>query len=196
MSRPPVAWTRSAWVMRYCAAGMLGRPRHWRRSGGAPSRASARRMISTVSMRRPLAARVRREHDGVAALDREDADAGRRQLGVGRGHERGDEPDRLGVLDDALLGQLLDDPDARLAEDVAQDAHDLEALADPRHGVADAALLDAHVGQPREGGLVGDRPADGLAEPVDLLLRGALELAKRGPAAGHERRRRQPSPQG
>ena len=49
MSRPPVACTRSAWLIRYCAAGMLGRSRHWRRSTGAPSRASARRMISTVS---------------------------------------------------------------------------------------------------------------------------------------------------
>ena len=49
MSRPPVAWTRSTRVIRYCAAGMLGRSRHRRRSAGAPSRASARRMISTVS---------------------------------------------------------------------------------------------------------------------------------------------------
>ena len=49
MSRPPVAWTRSARVIRYWAAGMLGRSRHWRRSAGAPSRASVRRMISTVS---------------------------------------------------------------------------------------------------------------------------------------------------
>ena len=49
MSRPPVACTRSARVIRYWAAGMLGRSRHWRRSAGAPSRASVRRMISTVS---------------------------------------------------------------------------------------------------------------------------------------------------
>ena len=82
MSRPPVAWTRSAWVMRYCAAGMLGLSRHCSRSGGAPSRASTRRMISTRLLRRPLAARMRREDDGVAALDREDR---RRPGGVSSG---------------------------------------------------------------------------------------------------------------
>ncbi len=49
MSRPPVAWTMSAWLMRYWAAGMLGRSMHWMRSAGAPSRSRARRMISTVS---------------------------------------------------------------------------------------------------------------------------------------------------
>ena len=143
-------------------------------------------MISTVSQRRPLAPGVRREDDRVAALDGEHPDAGRRELRVRRRDERRDQADRLGVLDDALLGQRLDDADARLAKDVTQDAHDLEALADPALRVADAALVDAHLREPGEGGLVGDGPGDGLAEAVDLLLGGAFELAQRGPAAGDE----------
>ena len=52
--------------------------------------------------------------------------------------------------------------------------------------ITDAALLDAHVGESRERRLVGDRPGDGLAEPIDLLLGGTLEGAQRGPAAGDE----------
>ena len=96
-------------------------------------------------------------------------------------------PTGLAYLTMPLSGIVLDDTDARLAEDVAEDAHDLEALADAGHGIADAALLDPHLREPRERGLVGDRPSDGLAQAVDLLLRGALELAQCGTAAGHER---------
>jgi hypothetical protein len=36
--------------------------------------------------------------------------------------------------------------------------------------VTDSTLVDAHVGQPNERGLVADRPADGLREPVDAGL--------------------------
>ena len=47
---------------------------------------------------------------------------------------------------------------------------DLEALGGSALTVADAALVDAHVGQPQERGLVAERPADGLREPVDAGL--------------------------
>ena len=103
-------------------------------------------------------------------------------------------PTGLAYLTMPFSGSVLDDADARLAQHVAEDAHDLEALVDPALRVADAALLDAHLGQPRERRLVGDRPGDGLAEPVDLLLGRALEA--RGAPRARERpaRRRAPSP--
>ncbi len=54
-------------------------------------------------------------------------------------------PTGFAYLTMPLLRQLLDDADALLAQDVAQDAHDLEALADAALRVADAALFDAHL---------------------------------------------------
>ena len=47
-----------------------------------------------------LGARVRRDDDRVAALDRVDRLDDRRRLGVGRGRQRADHADRLGELDD------------------------------------------------------------------------------------------------
>ena len=133
-----------------------------------------------------LAARVRREDDGVATLDGEHPDTGRGELRVGGRHERRDQADRLGVLGDALVGHRLDHADTGLSEDVTEDAHDLEPLADPARRVADAALVDAHLREPGEGGLVGDRPGDGLAQPVDLLLGRSLELAQRDARSSDE----------
>ena len=47
---------------------------------------------------------------------------------------------------------------------------DLEALGDAAVAVADAALVDAHVGKTGERRLVAERPADRLGEPIDALL--------------------------
>ena len=127
-----------------------------------------------------------REDDRVAAFDGEHANAGRRQLGVGRRHQGGNQSDRFGVLDDALLRQFLDHTDALLAQDVAQNAHHFEALANATLRVADAALLDAHVRETRERCLVGNRPRHGLAQTVDLRLRRVLEGRQSRPATAYE----------
>ncbi len=57
---------------------------------------------------------------------------------------------------------------------------DLEALGGSAFTVADAALVDAHVGQPLERRLVAERPADGLREPVDAGLVVVDDLGHRG----------------
>ena len=160
---------------------MLGRSRHWRRSTGAPSRASARRMISTVSA---VVRRLRGCGEKITAsrhLMANSPTPGGVSSGFVVGTSDAMTPDRLRVLHDPPLRQLLDDADASLAQHVAQDAHDLEPLADATLGIADAALLDTHGGEAGECRLVGDRPGDGLAEPVDLLLCRALEL-RAGPS--------------
>ena len=63
---------------------------------------------------------------------------------------------------------------------------DLEALGGSTLTVADAALVDAHVGQPQEGGLVAERPADGLREPVDAGLVVVGDLGHRGSRLGQQ----------
>jgi hypothetical protein len=120
--------------------------------------------------RRFLAARMGRENNGVPALEREHADAGRGQVGVGGGNERRDHADRLGVLDDPLFGDFLDDPDALLPQDIPQNPHDLETFRDPAFGVAQLALLNSHIGKPRKGLFIGDPPRHGLAQAVHPRL--------------------------
>ena len=60
-------------------------------------------------VRRLPAAGMRREDHRVLALDRVDRDADRRHVRAGHRNQRGDDAGRLRVLDDALLGDLLDD---------------------------------------------------------------------------------------
>ena len=167
---PPVATIRSARAISACDIGMLTLVRHCRMSAGAPSRSSASRISRTVSndvfFERGCGEKITTSR-ALIAVDRV---AGGRQVRVGRRHDAGDDARRLAVLDDALLGQLLDDADALLAQRVAQHAADLHPLAHPAHGVAETALLDAHVDQPRERLLVGDRPGHRLAQPVDARL--------------------------
>ena len=117
-----------------------------------------------------LRARVRREDHDVARLDPVDRVAGRRQVRVRRRDDAGDDPRGLGVLDDALFGQLLDDAHALLAQGVAQHAPDLHPLAHPAHRVAEAGFLDAHVDETREGLLVRHRPGHRLAQAIDAGL--------------------------
>ena len=117
-----------------------------------------------------LAARMRREHHHVARLDAVDRVAGRGKIGIGGRHDAGDDSNRLGVFDDAFLGQFLNDADALLAQRVAQDAADLHALAHAADLVAEAGLGNAHVDEPGERDLVGDGPGDGLAQAIDTRL--------------------------
>ena len=124
---------------------MLGRSRHWMRSTGAPSRASARRMISTVSRVVFLLRGCGEKITASRHLTANRPTPGGVSSGFVVGHQGGDQAHRLRVLDDSLLGQLLDDPDALLPQDVAQDPHDLEALPDSALRIADAALLDPHL---------------------------------------------------
>src|SRR5581483_7302208 len=63
-----------------------------------------------------------------------------------------------------------DDADAPTAQRIAQHTHDLEAFRDAALRVSELALLDAHARETAEGLLVGDRPAERLAEPVGLRL--------------------------
>ena len=77
-------------------------------------------------------------------------------------------PAGFGVLDDALLGDLLDNAHALLAKRVAEDAEHLGAplgLA-----AAHAAFIDAHVGEPLGAFGVGARPPNRLANAVNLGL--------------------------
>ena len=116
------------------------------------------------------AQRMRREDDGVLALDRVDGHVDHRDERVGHRQQAGDDAGRLGVLDDALVGKLLDDADALRAQRVAQDAEDLPAPGRHAFGAAHAAFLDAHARQPAERLLVGGRPGDRPAQAVDRGL--------------------------
>jgi hypothetical protein len=120
--------------------------------------------------RRSLGTWVGREDDGVARLDRVDRRSGRGQLRVRHRHDRGDHAGRFGVFDQPLVGILLDDTDALRAQRVAEDAVDLEPFGGAAVAVADAALVDAHVGQAGERRLVAERPADRLGKAVDTPL--------------------------
>ena len=60
-------------------------------------------------VRRLPARGMRREDHRVLALDRVDRDADRRDVRTGDGNQRADHAGGLRVLDDALLGDLLDD---------------------------------------------------------------------------------------
>ena len=71
---------------------------------------------------------MRREDHRVQALQRVDAGVGRCEFRIGRRHQRGDDAGRLRVLDDAALGNFLDDPGALLPQGVAQHAENLHAL--------------------------------------------------------------------
>ncbi len=120
-------------------------------------------------VRRLPAAGVRREDDRVLALDRVDRDGDRRDVRAGDRNQRRDHASRLGVLDDALVGDLLDDADALLAQGVAQ--HALHLGAALRLGAAHAALVHAHLRErgrgrsrcrrPRRSPGTGDRPPPG-----------------------------------
>ncbi len=120
--------------------------------------------------RRLLGTRVRRVDDDVACLDRVDRVAGRREVRVRGRDDARDDACRLAVFHDALLRQLLDDADALLAQRIAQHPADLHPLAHPADRVAQAAFLDAHVDEAREGLLVRDGPRHRLAEAVHACL--------------------------
>ena len=77
-------------------------------------------------------------------------------------------PAGFGVLDDALLGNLLDDAHALLPQRVAENAEHLGAAA--RLAAAHAAFVHAHVGEARGGVGIRAGPADRLAEAIDLGL--------------------------
>lgn len=79
------------------------------------------------------------------------------------------------VLDDALLGNLLDDPHRLLPQTVAKDAADLEPLRLAADRIAEVALLDAELDEFVERLGVGDHLPDRLDGPVDLLLAPGLE---------------------
>src|SRR5947207_13957888 len=99
-----------------------------------------------------------REDHGVLALDGVDRDADRRDVRAGDGDERGDDTRGLGVLRDPLLGNLLDDAHALLAQRVTKDALHLGPAL--RLRAADAALLDAHLRETRRRLLVAAGPRD------------------------------------
>ena len=161
---PPVARVRSHVAISSLASGMLGRSTDCRMSSGAPSRPQRLAHQPDHFVGGAAARRVRREDDGVLAFDRVDGDADRRHVGAGDGNERGNDAGGLGVLDDPLLGNLLDDPHALLPQRVAQDAQGLAAAAGLR--TAQAALPDAHLRQTRRRDLVRGRPRDGLTETI------------------------------
>ena len=105
-------------------------------------------------------------------------------------------PAGLAYLTSPLTGSSSMTPTLGVRERVAEDAVDLEALADATVAVADAALVDAHVGQAGERGLVAEGPADGLRQPVDPGLVVVGDLGHGGPRPGHHLRRRGPALRG
>ena len=127
-----------------------------------------------------LGARVRRDDDGVAALDRVDRLDHRRRLGVGRGRKRADHADRLGEHDDVPLRIFLDHADRLVVDDVHQGgaglAEDLEIFAVI---IAELGLLDGVAGDLLGGAGLGDRPDHRPDQLVDPLLRGMLDLGLR-----------------
>ena len=137
---------------------------------------------------------MRREDDGVLALDRVDGHVDHRDERIGHRQQAGDDAGGLGVLDDALFGQLFDDADALRAQRVAQDAEDLPAAGRHAVGAAHAALLDAHAGQPAERRLVGGRPGDRAAQPVDGRLIVVVDRRHRGARAREQLLRGRDSP--
>ena len=124
-------------------------------------------------IRRLLAGRVGREDHRVLALDRVDGDADGRDVRARHRDQRGDHAGRFRVLDDAFLGNLLDDAHALLAERVTEDAQHFGAAA--RFAAAHAAFVDAHVRQPPGRRFVARRPADRLAQAIDARLVVALD---------------------
>ena len=140
-------------------------------------------------LRRGLpASGMRREHDRVFALDGVDRDADRRDVGAGDGNEGRDHPRGLGVFDDPPFRDLLDHAHARLPQGVAEDA--LHLRAPGGQAAAQAALLDAHVGEARGRLLVAARPPHGPAQAVDRRLVVVLDGLHGRPRPLQERRRR------
>jgi hypothetical protein len=111
-----------------------------------------------------LRARMWREDHHIARLDAVDRIAGRREIGIRGRHDARDDACGLAVLDDALVGDLLDNAYALLAQRVAQHAADLHALTHAAHRVAEAALLDAHLDEACESPLVRHRPCHRLTK--------------------------------
>ena len=98
--------------------------------------------------RRREPGRRRRDDDRVPSLEGHHrlVDGGCRGV-RGRRH-RADHPDRLRVLDEPALRQLLDDPDALHAQEVAEGAEGLALVLDHLvGGVADPGVLDRHPGE-------------------------------------------------
>ena len=135
------------------------------RSAGGPKRGAhdAHNFVGRL-----LAGRMRREDDGVFALDGVDGDADRGDVRARDRNERGDHARRLGILDDLLFRNLFDDADALLTERIPEDAEHLRAAF--RLGAAHPALGDAHLREPGRGCLVASGPRDCAAEAIDRCL--------------------------
>src|SRR5581483_8601134 len=69
---------------------------------------------------------------------------------------------------------------AFLPQRVAQHTLDLEAFRTAARAIADAALIDAHLGDAKERLFVAGRPADGAAQAIDLRLVVVLDRAHPG----------------
>ena len=104
--------------------------------------------------------------DDVTGLDGVDHLAGGGEAGVGGGDQRGDDAHRLGVFYQTLLGVLLDDSNALLAQAVPEDQLDLVALVALGHLVAQAGLVHGLVGQLSPHLHVAHGGGHGLTQPV------------------------------
>ena len=111
------------------------------------------------------------DDDGVAALQGHEGLHRRSRIRTGGGDERGDDSNRLGDLDEAARGILLDHADRADAAHVGeQPGH---ASVDLRHLVvvgAEAALIDSEAGQGLCVAAAHDRPPDRRDQFVDALL--------------------------
>ena len=132
-----------------------------------------------------------RENDGILALHRVDRHVDHGDERVGDGKQACDDPHGLRVLDDALVGQLLDDAYALGAQGVAQDPEDLPAPRRNAFGAAHPAFLDAHPRQPPECLFVGGRPGNRLAQAIDPGLVVVLH-GRQGCAGAAEQLERRP----
>ena len=95
---------------------------------------------------------MRREDDRVLALDRVDGDADRRDVGARDGNQRRDDAHRLRVLHAALAPGS---PRSRPCSSAAARREECRALSNGgRLAAAHPGFVDAHVREPRGGGLV------------------------------------------
>ena len=106
----------------------------------------------------------------VACLDGVDDLTGRGQTGVGGGNEGGDHAHGLGVLDNVLLGDLLDDTDALGAEALTKNELYLIALIALGDFISQAGLVHSFIAELTPDLHIHELGGNGLAEAVQAGL--------------------------
>ena len=187
MADPPVAMVRSQMDISSCASGMLGLSTTEDEVLGRALLLQGGAEHARDFERGGPAHRMRREDDGVPALEALMVMLTIVTSGFVTGRRPAIRPDRLGVLHDALVGQLFDDADAPGPQRVAENPEDFPAACRHAVGAAHAAFFDAHTGESAEGLFVGGRPGNRAAQAIDGVLI-VVEGCGHGDARAREQR--------